>query len=319
MQNTNRAQFAMLVNTFIWGSAPIFVEIALESCTPLFIMTMRFGIAVLVMSICIPIIKQRQGLNYLKNPKIILIGWLISFGYLTCTIGQDITTAGLATLLSSIYIILVPIMSWKLGKNKISREIIVLSFFALLGMFFITFDGNWNNFSNITGIGTLFLITAAFVWGLNIVLTDEFMIQMKVTVKGFDSLSFLYASLVHTFLPFLLLSFFESPPKSTIILNIIPLMLFLGVFATILTFGLHQYALSRMGSVNSSFYLLLQILVPFTYELVYLKMSYSMWIISGGLIILLTMIILETKPVQRFSNAVSKKAQKESQSNHSTN
>ncbi|MHA1966859.1 MAG: DMT family transporter [Candidatus Hodarchaeales archaeon] len=313
MQDINRAQLAMLLSTFLWGLAPIFVEIALEYCTPLFIMTMRFGIAVLVMSIFLPEIKRRKGLFFLRNRTCILIGWLISFGYLTSTLGQDLTTAGLATLLSTSYIVMVPFMSWKFEKNRITRDVIALSCIALLGMFFITFNGDWKNFSNITSVGTLFLVIAAFLWGLNIVIADDFMFIMKSRTGGVDYLSFLYASIVHTFLPLFVLSFLESPPKQSVFLKILPLMIFLGVFTTILTFGLHQYALSKMGSVNTTFYLLLQILVPFSYEILILKMSYSVWVISGSLIILLTMMILETSALKRLANLIPKTSKKELQ------
>ncbi|WP_455464700.1 DMT family transporter, partial [Candidatus Hodarchaeum mangrovi] len=165
MSEITRAQFFLLLSTFIWGLTPIFVGVALENCTPLFIMMIRFGIAVLVMSVFLPEIKRRKGLLFLKNRTCILIGWLISAGYLTSTIGQDLTTAGLATLISTGYIIMVPFMSWKIRKTSINREIILLASTASLGMFFISFDGKWENFSNITSLGTIFLLVAAFSWG----------------------------------------------------------------------------------------------------------------------------------------------------------
>ncbi|MHA2106383.1 MAG: DMT family transporter, partial [Candidatus Hodarchaeales archaeon] len=308
-----RAQFAMLSSTFLWGLAPIFVEMALQYCTPLFIMTMRFGTAVLVMSIFLPEIKRRQGLIFLKNRTCILIGWLISCGYLLSTLGQDLTTAGLATLLSTSYIVMVPFMSWKLGKNKITKGIIALSCITLLGMFLITFNGDWENFSSITSIGTLFLVSAAFVWGLNIVLTDKFISDTKSETGRFDYLSFLYASIFHTFLPLFALSLLESLPKYSVFLKILPLVVLLGVFTTVLTFGLYQYALSKMGSVNTTFYLLLQILVPFSYEILIIKMSYSMWIVSGSLIILLSILIRETNALKRVANLVQRTSEKELQ------
>ncbi len=313
MQEMTRAQLAMLISTLIWGFAPILVGVALDYFTPLFIMTMRFGAAGLVMSIFIPKIKRKEGLSYLKNPRCIFIGWLISLGYLTATIGQDLTTAGLATLISTSYIVMVPFMSWKLGKKKMSKEIIGLSIFALLGIFFITFNGNWNNLSNITSIGSFFLILAAFSWGLDIVLTDEFMIKMKFRGE-FDYLGFLYASIIHTFLPLFVLSFFETPPNPEIILKVMPIIIFLGVFATIITFGLQQYAVSKMGSINTAFYLLLQILVPFSYEILFLRMSYSVWIITGSLIIFLSMVMLESKIVQRLNRLFTSKFSQKSNS-----
>ncbi|NHJ02313.1 MAG: DMT family transporter [Candidatus Heimdallarchaeota archaeon] len=297
-----RAQLAMLTSSFLWGVAPIFVGVALDSCTPLFIMTMRFGIAVLVMSVFIPKIQHRNGLLYLKTPTIMVIGFLISMGYLSSTIGQNLTTAGLATLLSTSYVMMVPFMTWKLKHSNLSKEIIFLAFLALVGMFFISYNGDWNNFSNITSIGTLYLLVAAVSWGLNIVLTDKFMTDMRLQTGTFDYLSFLYASLIYTFLPLFVLSFFLAPPPTDIILNVLPIFLFLGIFGSIITFGLYQYALSKMGAVNTAFYLLLQILVPFSYEIVFLRITYSAWILIGSAFVLLTMVTLESHGLQHLHN-----------------
>ena len=298
MSELTRAQFSLLLSTFIWGLAPIFVGMALESCTPLFIMMMRFAIAVLGLSVFLPEIKRRKGLIFLKNKTCILIGWLISAGYLTSTIGQSLTSAGLATLISTGYIIMVPFMSWKLRNTSINKETIFLASTASLGMFFISFDGRWENFSNITNIGTIFLLVAAFSWGLNIVVSDKFMIDVKHQKGKFDYLSFLYATIVHTFLPLLFLSIFEAPPQIHIFLQIIPILLFLGVFSTIVTFGLEQYALSVIGDVKITFYLILQVPIPFIYEIFILNLYYSVWIIAGSVIILVAMILLETHSLQ---------------------
>lgn len=290
-----KAQLAMLTSSLLWGVSPIVVEIILEVSTPLDIMTLRFGIAVIASSLLLPIIKARNsdGLSLLKNPKMMLIGFLIATGYLTSTIGQDLTTAGLATLLSTSYIILVPFMSWRIENTPLSKRILTVATIASIGIFLISFNGNITNFSNTNGIGVGLLIVAAFVWGLNIVLSSQLITEIKSRKGQHDPLSFMYATLVYTFIPLFIFSMLTQPPSFSSLSYILPHLLFLGIFATIITFGLENWALSQLGSVRTTFYLLLQILVPFAFELLFGMFVYSIWIIVGIILVLLSMVLLE--------------------------
>ncbi|MFX1515331.1 MAG: DMT family transporter [Promethearchaeota archaeon] len=288
-----KAQLAMLTSSLLWGVSPIVVEIILEVSTPLDIMTLRFGIAVIASSLLLPIIKARDGLSLLKNPKMMLIGFLIATGYLTSTIGQDLTTAGLATLLSTSYIILVPFMSWRIENTPLSKRILTVATIASIGILLISFNGNITNFSNTNGIGVGLLIVAAFVWGLNIVLSSQLITEIKAKVDQHDPFSFMYATLVYTFIPLFIFSMLTQPPSFSSLSYILPHLLFLGIFATIITFGLENWALSQLGSVRTTFYLLLQILVPFAFELLFGKFVYSAWIIAGIILVIFSMVVLE--------------------------
>ena len=288
-----KAQMAMLTSSLLWGVGPIVVEIVLEVSTPLDIMTLRFGIAVIASSLLLPIIKARDGLSLLKNPKMMLIGVLIAIGYLTSTIGQDLTTAGLATLLSTSYIILVPFMSWRIENTPLSKRILTVATIASIGIFLISFNGNITNFSNTNGIGVGLLIVAAFVWGLNIVLSSQLITEIKAKVDRHDPLSFMYGTIVYTFIPLFILSMLTQPPTFASLSYTLPYLIFLGIFTTIITFGLHNWALSQLGSVRTTFYLLLQIFVPFAFELAFGIFVYSPWIISGIILVLVSMVLLE--------------------------
>ncbi|MHA2203221.1 MAG: DMT family transporter [Candidatus Hodarchaeales archaeon] len=306
MQERN-AQIALLISSFLWGISPIVVEIILEVSTPLDIMTLRFGIAVLVSSLLLPIIKARNGLSLLKNRKIMVIGFLIAMGYLTSTMGQDLTTAGLATLLSTSYIIIVPFLSWRIESTSLSKGILTVATMASVGIFLISFNGEITNLSNTNGIGVVLLLIAASVWGLNIVLSSQLIAEIKFKNGQHDPLSFLYATLVYTFIPLFILSILTKPPSLSSLGYTLPFLIFLGIFSTIVTFGLHNWALSRLGSVKTTFYLLLQIIVPFGFELLFGVFTYSPWIIAGIFLVLFSMVLLEFKSNASFSFASTSK------------
>jgi drug/metabolite transporter (DMT)-like permease len=128
MEDTQKAQIALLISTFIWGITPIFIEIALDYFSPLYILTIRFGLGVLALSLFLPLIKKRNGLSLLTSKPCVVVGWLYAFGYLTATIGQKMTTPGLATLISTSYVIIVPFISKKLEKTELSPKIMIIAF-----------------------------------------------------------------------------------------------------------------------------------------------------------------------------------------------
>ncbi|UCG03373.1 MAG: DMT family transporter [Candidatus Heimdallarchaeota archaeon] len=301
MQKEKNAQVAMLISSLLWGISPIVVEIILEVSTPLDIMTLRFGIAVLASSLLLPIIKNQNGLSLLKNRKIMLIGFLIAAGYLASTMGQDLTTAGLATLISTSYVIFVPFMSWRIENTSLSKRIMIVATVASVGIFLISFNGDITNLSSTNGIGVVFLLISAFVWGLNIVLSSLLIGEIKFKTGQHDPLSFLYATLVYTFIPLFILSILTKPPSFSSLGYTLPFLIFLGIFSTIITFGLHNWALSQLGSVKTTFYLLLQIIVPFGFEFLFGMFTYSPWIIVGIFLVLSSMLLLEIQPEVNLS------------------
>ena len=311
MHTKLKAQSAIILASIIWGITPIFVEITLDYLNPLNIITFRFGIAVIVSSFFLPIIKERKGLTLLKSKTCIFLGWLISFGYLTCTIGQEMTTPGLATLISTSYVIIVPFISWRLENTKLNIRTLLLVIIALIGIFLTTFNGSWNNLSSVTSIGTIYLLIAALLWGLNIVLSGKMLNKDEICKKRVDIISFLYATLFHTFLPLLLLSFLTTSHYKLLSTQLFLILVFLGIFSTLITFSLYNWALSHMGSVKTTFYLLLQIIVPFLYELIILHSSYSIWIFSGILLLLIAMVLID---IEKTSELTVRKDQKYDQS-----
>ncbi|MFX0116247.1 MAG: DMT family transporter [Candidatus Hodarchaeota archaeon] len=288
MQSQQKAKIILLLATLIWGLAPIAVELLLNYLTPLQTITFRFGIAVLILSVFLPLWKGRETFSLLTSKTCVLLGWATAFGHLAATTGQKMTTAGLATLISTSFVFIVPFLAWKLEGTKLYMRTIVLAAIALTGIFLISFNGNWANFSSLSILGILILILAAFLYGIYIVISGKFLHPSNRKKRKVDLACFTYANLVHTFLPLLIISMIMNRSFFSLPLKIMPFVLFLAIFPTIFAFILYHKAIVKVGSVNSSFYLVIQVIVPLIYELAFAHQYYSIWVYSGILVLLIT-------------------------------
>ncbi|MFX0210266.1 MAG: DMT family transporter [Candidatus Hodarchaeota archaeon] len=282
------AQLVLLFSNIIWGITPIFVEVVLGYLTPLQTTTFRFGLAVLVLSSVLLLHKGREAFSMLSGKTVIFLGWLDAWGYLAATIGQDMTTPGLATLLASFYIFIVPFLAWKIEGTRLNWRIVIIGLAGLMGIFLISFNGDWANFANSSILGILILMFAAFMWGFYTVITGKFLNISNTDEKQVDLLSFTYASLFHTFLALLILSMLTGELSLSIPLETIPYLVFLGFFPTIVALGLWNWAIARLGSVSTSFFQLLQVIVPFILEFILIQQIYSGWIYTGIFLILIS-------------------------------
>ncbi|MFX0212242.1 MAG: EamA family transporter, partial [Candidatus Hodarchaeota archaeon] len=121
-------------------------------------------------------------------------------------------------------------------------------------------------------------------------LSGKFLNISKFYGLEFNMLGFIFAVLFHTFLPLLFLSLFTLKPSISLPSMIIPNLLFLGIFPTIIAFGLYCWAIVRLGSVKTSFFLFFQVIVPFLIEIIFIGQYYSEWTYCGIFIILLSML-----------------------------
>lgn len=279
------AHLVLLVSNLIWGVTPIFLEVILLYLSPLQATTLRFGVGVLAFSFFLFFLRGRQGFSFVSSKIVILLGWIDALAYLAATFGQDLMTPGLSTLLGSFYVFLVPFIAWKLEGEPLSSRIAVVGLTSFIGIFLITWQGDFKNLIDSSGLGTLVLLFAAILWGFYTVLTSKYVNIRSPEGQNIDLLSFTYGSLFHTFLALVMLSFVTAEPMISFPTALFPHLLFLGLFPAF-ALGFWNWAIARLGSVSTSFFQLFQIIIPFLLEIVLFGQIYSSWIYVGILLIL---------------------------------
>ncbi|MHA2366045.1 MAG: DMT family transporter [Candidatus Hodarchaeales archaeon] len=301
MQSQQQANYYLLFATIIWGITPIVVEELLNYMSPFLIMTIRFGLAFVILTVYILLFHRQEGFNLIFSKNCILIGLLNAFAYPISAIGVELTTAGIATLLSTSFVIIVPFIAWVIEGKELNIEIILIALIALCGLFLISYNGDWNNFSNSTSLGIIMSILAAVLWGFSIVLSSRLLDITDNKNNNNSALSFIFSINFYTFFPLLLFTLFTSENLSFSHLRLVQFLIFLGIFPTIIAFGLYTWAIARIGSVNTSFFLLLQVLVPLFFEFLFMQRHYSIWIYIGTTLILLSMFFINksNRPTKR--------------------
>ncbi|MFW9997430.1 MAG: DMT family transporter [Candidatus Odinarchaeota archaeon] len=288
-----KAQSALLTAVILWGAAPVALEIVLDHLSPLRAITLRYGLATIILSLSVFLFKGKDGFALFRSKTCILLGLIQAFGLFAWATGQDATTSGLATLLASLFPVIVPFITWKLEGNKPRVKTILLALVALMGVFLIAFDGDWSNFSNLSTsvIGILISIAASFLFGLYIAVSSKYLNEGENGDGKIDSLDYLNATTFHVFLPLFLVSVVVGDVSFFLPREVINELLFLAIFTTIVTFGLYNWSVPKLGAVRSSFYMLLQVIIPIAFELIFWGQIYSYWI-YGGMFILLSVFLL---------------------------
>ena len=97
---------ALICTTLIWGTSFVVLKSALDSITPLWVLSIRFGGAALIMLLAaVPMLKKLDA-QYIKGG--VLMGVCLATAYTVQTYGLVYTTPGKNAFLTATYCILVP-------------------------------------------------------------------------------------------------------------------------------------------------------------------------------------------------------------------
>lgn len=124
-----KAYFLLLFVTFIWGSTFPLVKSTVGGDDVYIFLTIRFAIASLLSFL----IWKKQNFKYGA-----IIGLFIALGFITQTIGLTLTTASKSGFITSLYIILTPLFSYIVEKEKPHINHIIALPLAAIGSYFLS-------------------------------------------------------------------------------------------------------------------------------------------------------------------------------------
>lgn len=155
------AVIALLSVTASWGASFVLMKDAIErQPVPDFLFT-RFALAALVMIVARPRVLRDITPRVLWTGSI--IGAILGFGYITQTIGLQLSTAAITGFLTGLYVILTPLIGWLFLKQKLNARVIIGALLALgaLAILSITDVG--------VSEGTFWVLACAVLFALHIV------------------------------------------------------------------------------------------------------------------------------------------------------
>ncbi len=273
-----------------WGIAPIIVEFGLRFLEPLPFLAWRFIVALLISTPIIMYYKRQHFAVLFRSKWTLIVGlaqvWAITTQYLS----QLYISPSISATISYSYLILVPFVSRLLLDKKIERIHILAVLIAIVGLLMITSDGDLSAF-NTDYRGILLAVLSTFGFATYIVSASRLVTK---EIENVDSLALYYIIIFIVSIMGIILALIFG---SSIDPMIIPskgwlYIILLAIFSTIIAYSAYIQSLKYISANIASVLLLLQIVIPYFIEVIFLDASISFWIYMGGLIILFASFIL---------------------------
>lgn len=165
------ADISLLLVAFIWGTTFVIVQNAIAFLEPLSFNGIRFTIATILLIIWLVIFKRDQlkQLNYKLFFSGVIIGFWLFLGYATQTLGLLYTTSSKAGFITGLSVVLVPVLSIFLLKQRPSRSAIIGITVATIGLYLLTMTDSVS-----LNIGDALVFICAIGFALQIIFTGKY-------------------------------------------------------------------------------------------------------------------------------------------------
>ena len=223
MNNKVTAQIGLLFVAIIWGGTFVLVKQALNDAPPFSFATFRFGLATILTLVII----NKNIIIITKNEIIggILCGFFLFLGYSFQNFGLMNTTATKSAFITSISVLIVPVLLVFMNIQKVKIKNWVAVLLATLGLYLLILPGGDG-----INIGDIITFGCAIGFALHIIAQDNYL------KKEVQLLPFFFIQLaIVTLFSFIHAQVFELEPiiwSSRLFLAII----ITGVFATFIAF-----------------------------------------------------------------------------------
>ena len=194
------ANLSLLFIGAIWGGGFVVMKNALDSIPVNYLLAFRFLIGAVGLSFSLLSKKNKITKELVWHSAV--VGLLLYGAFATQTYGLDLTTAGKNALITTVYVILVPLFGWALYKKRPDTRILIAAGLMLLGVALLSWDG-----SGEINTGDLLTLLCGILYAAEIMAVDRF--GEGVNVFQFSCLQFTFASAI----AFLAAGMFESFPK----------------------------------------------------------------------------------------------------------
>lgn len=267
-----RAEFLLFLTTFVWGSTFVVVKVAMREVSPLLLTSVRFAIAC---AIAVPIWhKEIRAINFSVFKKGLVLGLLLSIGFILQTLGLQMTTASKTGFITGMMVVFTPIAQVIIERRAPKLGNIIGILFVIVGLWLLTSpDGSAFN------LGDGLTLIAAFLFGVYIVYVDVFSKQHNVAQLFFLQL---FVTLIVSFGGTLMFEDLSLHPST----NVLVLIIYLAIFATVIsTFIQTKYQRETTPTRAALIFALEPVIAATLAYLILDERIGALGVLGGGLII----------------------------------
>ncbi|MEH6942580.1 DMT family transporter [Bacillus sp. JJ722] len=165
------ADLTLLLVVFIWGATFVIVQDAISFLTPFSFNAVRFFIAFLALAIFYVIFSKKKTKTFNKATiqSGAMLGFWLFLAYGLQTVGLLYTTPAKTGFITGLSVVLVPVLSFFLLKQRPNRNVIIGICCATIGLYMITMLQT-ASFSK----GDFFVLLGAICFAMHIITTSKY-------------------------------------------------------------------------------------------------------------------------------------------------
>lgn len=272
-----KGEILLFFTALIWGTAFIFQSISAELIGPFLFNGSRFLLGGLVI---LPLALKKDPNN--DRSKMIRCGLILGLVMFIAPNFQQFamsnTSAGKAGFMTSLYIILVPILSFIFLKKRISKKVFISLIIALVGLYLLcgaTLDLKVSDIS---------LILCAFFFAVQIIVV-EYYVKWVNPIK-MSCIQYLIAG----GLSLICALFFEQFDMNNYVLAI-PSIIYTGVFSTAIAYTLQIIGQKNVDATIASIIMSLESTIAALTGFIFLHQSLSLYELLGCVLMFCAVIL----------------------------
>jgi drug/metabolite transporter (DMT)-like permease len=222
-----KADLILLFVAVLMGTAFVAMRVAAGHGTIFFLNGARFLLGAMML---LPFSKLKGSFNRTNLPYIGLAGFALFMGVGFQQAGLVTTTAGNGGFITSLYIVIVPILMWVFWKEPPSWYVGAAVLMAVAGAFLLSTGGSFQVRS-----GDLWMLLSSLFWALHVVVVGK--VQGKIATLPFAIGQYVVCAGLN-----LVAGFFLEHPARADMLAVIPAILYTAVFSIAIGFTLQVVA-----------------------------------------------------------------------------
>ena len=279
------ASLGLLLTAAVWGFAFVVVKDSLDYVGSVYMVAIRFSIAAIGLAIIFCKRLKKIDKKHLLMGGV--TGLFLFLAYLVQTIGCSYTTAGKNAFLTTIYVILIPLIGWPLYKKRPHWYVFVAAGLSLTGIGLLALGGD-----DISGIniGDILTLLCGLFFALHILWTE------KCNKEGCDTiiitmLQFAFAA----FFGWILAPFMDGafPIVAIQTPKVVLSMLYLGLFSSMICFSLQNIGLKYVQSSLASLFLSFESVFGVLFSTIFLHETLTLKMAVGCVLIFSAIVIAE--------------------------
>ncbi len=286
------ADSALLMVALFWGLGFIASKDALYSFPIFWLTAVRFGSAFAIMLALFW--NKIIDIKYREIKAGTIIGIFLFMGFITQTVALKYTTVGKVAFLTTIYVILVPFISWIFLKRYPGITAFIASLFCLAGMALLTLDSGFS-----LGTGEALTMTCAVFFAIHLLLIEHY-------VKDMDPVLIAAVQIGMVALCSLLAAMTIETWPSQISSSSLWSIGFSSVFCTVLAFVIQTTAQKFTPSTHTAIILSMESVLGAIFGIILLGDPFTIRITAGFALILIAVLITELMPYLKNITLLSK-------------